>query len=66
MGGQNELEAQQLKRSEKTEVEGRQIQTLELALLNFGVSLQETRHNMAGYFCLFSAVIIPSIGTYGQ
>ena len=28
--------------------------------------LQETRRNMAGYFCLFSAVIIPSLEKYEQ
>ena len=33
MGGQNELEAQQLKRSDKIEVEEQQIQNLELACM---------------------------------
>ena len=39
---------------------------LKTGLLNFGVRLQETRHNMAEYFGLFSAVIMPSLGSYGQ
>ena len=42
------------------------LQGRKTGLLFFGVRLQETRHNMAEYFCLVSTVIMPSLGSYGQ